>query len=48
MVDPAGMFAEVYKQDGNIYRLEGEFKNETYTFDIEECSFDFFLKRLLI
>ena len=41
MVDPAGMFAEVYKLDGTIYRLEGEFKTENYTFDIEECVFDF-------
>jgi len=41
MVDPAGMFAEVYKLDGTIYRLEGEFKTEHYSFDIEECSFDF-------
>jgi len=41
MVDPAGMFAEVYKLDGSIYRLEGEFKTENYNFDIEECSFDF-------
>ena len=41
MLDPAGMFAEVYKLDGNIYRLEGEFKTENYTFNIEECSFDF-------
>lgn len=39
MVDPAGMFAEVYKLDGTIYRLEGEFKTENYTFEIEECSF---------
>ena len=41
MVDPAGMFAEVYKLDGSIYRLEGEFKTEDYTFEIEECRFDF-------
>jgi len=41
MVDPAGMFAEVYRLDGSIYRLEGEFKTENYHFDIEECSFDF-------
>jgi len=41
MVDTAGMFAEVYKLDGTIYRLEGEFKTENYNFDIEECSFDF-------
>ncbi len=39
MVDPAGMFAEVYKLDGTIYRLEGEYKNESYTFDTEACSF---------
>jgi Uma2 family endonuclease len=41
MVDPAGMFAEVYRLDGSIYRLEGEFKTETYHFEIEECGFDF-------
>ena len=39
MVDPAGMFAEVYRLDGTIYRLEGEFKTEEYSFDIGECRF---------
>lgn len=42
MADPAGMFAEVYQlDDGGIYRLQGEFKTENYTFDIGECSFSF-------
>jgi len=42
MVDPAGMFAEVYRLDeGGIYRMEGEFKAEWYRFDIGECVFEF-------
>jgi len=46
MVDPAGMFAELYKLDGTIYRMEGEFKSENYTFDIEECCFDFSFEKV--
>jgi len=41
MVDPAGMFAEVYRLDGTIYRMEGEFKTEEYTFTTDACSFTF-------
>jgi Uma2 family endonuclease len=41
MVDPAGMFAEVYRLDGTIYRMEGEFKEEGYMFDIGVCRLDF-------
>jgi Uma2 family endonuclease len=46
MVDPAGMFAEVYKLDGSIYRMVGEYKTEDYTFDIEECSFTFAFEKV--
>ena len=40
MIDPAGMFAEVYRHDGKVYRLDGEFKTETYRFAIEGCEID--------
>lgn len=42
LVEPAGMFAEVYKLSNEKYRLEGEFKDENYTFELDnECSFSF-------
>ncbi len=41
LVEPAGMFAEVYKLYNGKYRLEGEFKNENYTFELDECTLDF-------
>ena len=42
LVEPAGMFAEVYKLTNGKYRLEGEFKEESYTFNLDdECDFDF-------
>lgn len=41
LVEPAGMFAEVYKLHKGKYRLEGEFKKETYTFSLDTCKFEF-------
>jgi len=41
LVEPAGMFAEVYKLQNAHYRLEGEFKKETYRFELDECVVDF-------
>jgi len=42
LVDPAGMFAEVYRLDNGKYRLQGEFKNESYIFELEdECKIEF-------
>ena len=42
LVEPAGMFAEVYKLTNGKYRLEGEFKEESYTFSLDnEYDFDF-------
>ena len=34
LVEPKGNFAEVYK-------LKGEFTDETYTFDLDDCKIDF-------
>ncbi len=47
LVEPAGMFAEVYRLKNGKYRLEGEFKEESYTFHIDnECSFEFSFKEV--
>lgn len=47
LVEPAGMFAEVYKLSKDKYRLEGEFKEEEYTFELEdECRFSFSFKEV--
>lgn len=47
LVEPAGMFAEVYKLKNEKYRLEGEFKEESYTFHIDnECGFEFSFKEV--
>jgi len=41
IVEPFGMFAEVYKLYNGHYRLEGEFKVGEYHFELEECNFSF-------
>ncbi|HHD81919.1 MAG TPA: Uma2 family endonuclease [Campylobacterales bacterium] len=42
LVEPAGMFAEVYELKNGKYKLQGEFKNESYHFDLENvCTFEF-------
>ncbi len=41
MVDPFSMFAEVYKLYNGHYRLEEEFKDGTYAFELEVCPFSF-------
>jgi len=47
LVEPAGMFAEVYKLKNGKYKLEGEFKNKSYSFKLDDkCSFDFSFKEV--
>ena len=47
LVEPAGMFAEVYRLRNGKYRLEGEFKEESYTFELDdECGFEFSFKEI--
>ncbi len=41
IIEPFGMFAEVYKLFNGHYRLEGEFKVGEYHFELEECNFSF-------
>ena len=41
MVEPKGCFAEVYKLENQFYKLQGEFTDKEYEFDIEECVIKF-------
>jgi Uma2 family endonuclease len=42
LVEPAGMFAEVYELKNGQYKLEGEYKDESYHFVLENgCGFEF-------
>jgi hypothetical protein len=41
------MFAEVYRLVNGKYRLEGEFKDENYIFDLDDkCTFEFSFKEV--
>jgi len=47
LVEPAGMFAELYELKKGKYKLMGEFKEESYTFELDdECSFEFSFKEV--
>ena len=46
LVEPAGKFAEVYKLENGKYYLEGEFKEQSYTFEIESCKIEFSFKEI--
>ncbi len=47
LVEPAGMFAEVYLLQNGNYKLQGEFKEEKYHFDLNNrCSFEFSFKEV--
>ena len=41
LVEPAGMFAEVYELFEGRYELLGEFKDESFQFKLEACEIDF-------
>ena len=42
LVEPVGMYGEVYKLDKDEYILQGKYKDESYTFEIsKECSIEF-------
>ncbi|NOQ29872.1 MAG: Uma2 family endonuclease [Helicobacteraceae bacterium] len=41
LVDPKGSFAELYILKDGYYKLEAEFSNETFNFELDECSFKF-------
>lgn len=41
LVEPKGSFAEVYKLENGFYKLKGEFTNELYSFDLDDCKVDF-------
>mgnify|MGYP005844679577 CR=1 FL=1 len=41
LVEPKGSFAEVYKLENGFYKLKGEFTNEIYSFNLDDCKVDF-------
>ena len=41
LVDPKGSFAEVYKLENTFYKIQGEFKDEKYKFNLKDCIVDF-------
>ena len=41
LVEPKGGFAEVCLLEDGFYRLKGEFTNEIYSFDLDDCKVDF-------
>ncbi len=46
LVDPKGSFAEVYMLKNGYYKLEGEFTDEVYRFELSECSFEFEFEKI--
>lgn len=46
LIEPAGMFAEVYRLERGVYRLQGEFKREVFRFEMENCAIDFSFERV--
>ena len=46
LVEPAGDFAEVYKLENGKYYSEGEFKEQSYNFEIESCKIVFSFKEI--
>ena len=41
LVEPKGSFAEVYALEDGYYKLKGEFTDEIYSFDLDDCKVDF-------
>lgn len=46
LVEPKGNFAEVYKLENGFYKLQDEFSDEKYTFDLDECKIEFNFKNI--
>jgi len=41
LVEPKGSFAEVYMIKNSFYKLQGEFTNEKFIFEIDRCNIEF-------
>ena len=46
LVEPKGNFAEVYKLENSFYKLKGEFTDEKYKFELEDCKIEFDFKNI--
>ncbi|SHO80607.1 hypothetical protein MNB_SV-15-321 [hydrothermal vent metagenome] len=41
LVEPKGSFAEVYKLENGFYKLQGEFSDEKFIFELDDCKIKF-------
>lgn len=46
MVEPKGHFAEVYKLEDKFYKLQGEFSDEKFIFELNDCKIKFNFKNI--
>ncbi len=46
LVEPTEAIAEVYKLINQRYHLQGEFKKESYTFELDKCTIKFDFKEI--
>ncbi len=46
MVEPKGHFAEVYKLEDKFYKLQGEFSDEKFIFEFDDCKIEFNFKNI--
>ncbi|MDQ7060096.1 MAG: Uma2 family endonuclease [Sulfurimonas sp.] len=46
LLEPKGNFAEVYKLTNGFYKLKGEFTDEEYIFNLDECKINFSFKNI--
>ena len=48
LVEPTGSFAEVYELIDGRYKLQGEFKVDSFKFDLSDCNVDFDFKQIFL
>ena len=48
LVEPAGSFSEVYELIDGRYKLQGEFKIDSFKFDVSDCNIDFDFQQIFL
>jgi len=48
LVEPTGNFTEVYELIDGRYKLQGEIKDSSFNFTLENCKFDFNFKQIFL
>ncbi|MCK5538106.1 MAG: Uma2 family endonuclease [Bacteroidales bacterium] len=41
LVDPKGNYAEIYKLENQFYKIQGEYRDESFDFELDDCSITF-------